>query len=249
MEEPRDTYTVIPGWTKRLGLSLVEKVVYCVIYGFSQDADSTFHGSRSYLADVAECGLRTIDRALASLVEKGLILKREKYVGGVKFCEYVANVASSDMVTGVATFCPKGSDKFAHNNDTTIVVSNNDNIEREARAREEEDDPFAWPPKEPAPAPAPAPKTPARFTPPTLEEVTDYCRERGNRIDPQHFMNYYSANGWMVGKNKMKDWRAAVRNWETRDKERNNGKRNIDPGSPAAYRQVGRGDYYGESTI
>ena len=54
MSETRDNYTVIPGWTKRLGLTLTEKVVYCVIYGFSQDEDSTFHGSRSYLADVAE---------------------------------------------------------------------------------------------------------------------------------------------------------------------------------------------------
>ena len=139
MDETRDTYTVIPGWTKRLGLSLVEKVVYSVIYGFSQDEDSTFHGSRSYLADICECGLRTIDRTLASLVEKGLIRKREKYVGGVKFCEYVANVASSDTVTGVATFCPKGSDKFAHNNEDSYESSNRNKIEKDARAHTRKD--------------------------------------------------------------------------------------------------------------
>lgn len=58
-------------------------------------------------------------------------------------------------------------------------------------------------------------KKPAkRFSPPTLEEVTAYCRERNNDIDPQHFIDYYSSNGWMVGKNKMKDWKAAVRTWE-----------------------------------
>jgi len=53
-----------------------------------------------------------------------------------------------------------------------------------------------------------------RFTPPTLEEVTAYCLERGNNVDPQHFIDYYTSNGWLVGKNKMKDWKAAVRTWE-----------------------------------
>lgn len=254
MEEPRDTYTVIPGWTKRLGLSLVEKVVYCVIYGFSQDADSTFRGSRAYLAGICECSVDTVDRALKKLLALGLISKKDSFVGGVKFCEYSV-AATGRNLQGVAAICPGGSRNLRHNNEDTIVSSNNDIIEKEARAREEEDDPFAWPPKEdtpaatPSPLPSPSPKTATRFTPPTLEEVAAYCRERGNHIDPQHFVNYYSANGWMVGKNKMKDWRAAVRNWETRDKERNNGKRNIDPGSPAAYRHLGKNDYYGESTI
>lgn len=53
-----------------------------------------------------------------------------------------------------------------------------------------------------------------RFTPPTLEEVQAYCAERNNSIDPQHFIDYYTSNGWLVGKNKMKDWKAAVRTWE-----------------------------------
>jgi predicted phage replisome organizer len=53
-----------------------------------------------------------------------------------------------------------------------------------------------------------------RFTPPTLEEVDKYCWERGNQVDPNRFIDYYTANGWMVGKNKMKDWKAAVRTWE-----------------------------------
>ena len=53
-----------------------------------------------------------------------------------------------------------------------------------------------------------------RFTPPTLEEVQAYCLERNNTIDPQQFIDYYTSNGWLVGKNKMKDWKAAVRTWE-----------------------------------
>ena len=57
-----------------------------------------------------------------------------------------------------------------------------------------------------------------RFTPPTLEEVQNYCRERNNNVNAERFINHYTANGWMVGKNKMKDWKAAVRTWEQSEK-------------------------------
>ena len=50
--------------------------------------------------------------------------------------------------------------------------------------------------------------------PPDVEWVEEYCRERNNGIDAQQFMDHYESNGWMVGKNKMKDWQAAVRTWE-----------------------------------
>ena len=53
-----------------------------------------------------------------------------------------------------------------------------------------------------------------RFAPPALEEVEKYCRERGNNVSAQGFIDYYSSNGWKVGKNAMKDWKAAVRTWE-----------------------------------
>ena len=54
----------------------------------------------------------------------------------------------------------------------------------------------------------------SRFAPPTLEEVTAYCKERGNKVDPQRFVDFYESKGWMIGKNKMKSWQAAVRTWE-----------------------------------
>lgn len=52
------------------------------------------------------------------------------------------------------------------------------------------------------------------FRPPTVQEVAAYCEERGNGISAERFIDHYSANGWKVGKNSMKDWKAAVRNWE-----------------------------------
>lgn len=58
------------------------------------------------------------------------------------------------------------------------------------------------------------PKTSSRFRPPTINEVTEYCKERNNNINPEKFINYYESNGWQVGRGKMKDWKAAVRSWE-----------------------------------
>lgn len=58
-----------------------------------------------------------------------------------------------------------------------------------------------------------------RFRPPSTEEVKEYCLKRKNNIDAENFHNFYSAKGWMVGKNKMKDWQAAIRTWEQRDKK------------------------------
>ena len=57
------------------------------------------------------------------------------------------------------------------------------------------------------------------FTPPSLEDVRAYCGERNNNVDPQRFIDFYESKGWFVGKNKMKDWKAAIRTWEQRDKE------------------------------
>lgn len=58
-----------------------------------------------------------------------------------------------------------------------------------------------------------------RFVPPTVDEVKAYCAEHACAVDAQRFVDYYTANGWMVGKNRMKDWQAAVRSWASRDKQ------------------------------
>ena len=66
------------------------------------------------------------------------------------------------------------------------------------------------------------PKPPSgakRFSPPSFDDVKSYCQERGNGVDPQAFVDWYTSNGWKVGKNPMKDWKAAVRTWETRWKD------------------------------
>lgn len=57
------------------------------------------------------------------------------------------------------------------------------------------------------------------FKPPTVEQVKEYCLERNNNIDAEYFIDFYASKGWMVGKNKMKDWKASLRTWERKDKK------------------------------
>jgi hypothetical protein len=59
-----------------------------------------------------------------------------------------------------------------------------------------------------------------RFCPPTYDEVKAYCLERKNNVDPEKFIDFYQSKGWMVGKSKMKDWKASVRTWEKRESKK-----------------------------
>ena len=58
------------------------------------------------------------------------------------------------------------------------------------------------------------------FCIPTLEEVKQYCEERNNKVDAESFVDFYESKGWVVGKTKMKDWKAAIRTWERNDKQK-----------------------------
>lgn len=62
------------------------------------------------------------------------------------------------------------------------------------------------------------------FHPPSLIEVSEYCASRKNNIDAEQFIDFYKSKGWMVGKTKMKDWKASVRTWEKRNKDTNDEK-------------------------
>ena len=71
-------------------------------------------------------------------------------------------------------------------------------------------------PKKAKPKPKPKQKP---IRPPTREEIAAYCAERGNNLDAGRIFDHYESNGWMVGKNKMRDWKAAVRGWEGREQQ------------------------------
>lgn len=62
------------------------------------------------------------------------------------------------------------------------------------------------------------------FTRPTVDQVSDYCNEKGYSIDPETFVNYYNSNGWKVGRASMKCWKSATTNWNKREQKRENTK-------------------------
>lgn len=71
--------------------------------------------------------------------------------------------------------------------------------------------------------------TTKRFKKPTIEEIETYCKERNNQINAEVFFDYYESKGWLVGKSPMKDWKAAIRQWEYREKPKQENKKKTGP--------------------
>lgn len=116
-------------------------------------------------------------------------------------------------------FCKKQQENIRKRWDTTVYDGTSgipDDTKHTKEKEKEKENILSSPNVEDSIARTPARK---RFTPPTLAEVTAYCRERQNAVDPQRFIDYYTANGWKVGKNSMKDWKAAVRTWEGKQRD------------------------------
>ena len=103
------------------------------------------------------------------------------------------------------------------------------------REKEKENECSISPPCMSPPSPGGTHTAPKKFTPPTVEEVREYCRERNNGVDPQKFHDFYASKGWKVGNQPMKDWKAAVRTWERDDRpaRSNAGQKSKMPGMPA----------------
>lgn len=183
-------YIVVQGWmVNDLQLKGNELLVFAIIHGFSQDGENRFTGSLQYLADWTSATKQGIMKNLKSLLDKGYIAKEEKYVNGVKFCEYY-----STQFTGVLNTVEQGIKQNLTGGIKQSLTNNKDIDNKTDNKR-------------------------YIFRVPTVEEVADYCRERNNGIDAEQFVDFYSSKGWKVGNNKMQDWKAAVRTWERRRKQ------------------------------
>lgn len=120
------------------------------------------------------------------------------YSFGSKYADLVRKEGTQNITDGAQNITDPVRNKLQtpsvkncrpNNNSTNDPSTNNPSIKREGKAA-------------------------SRFTPPTVEEVRAYCLERKNNVNPEKFIDYYTSNGWKVGKNPMKDWKAAVRTWE-----------------------------------
>ena len=145
MSEINDgNFISIQGWmVNRLNLKGNELLVYAIIYGFSQDGESRYTGSRRYLADWCGCSVKTVGNALASLVAKGLISKHDKTVNGVHLCDYSITTVGKNfpggrekITPGVGKNFPGGREKITHHNieDNIDVDTIEDKKERKHRS-------------------------------------------------------------------------------------------------------------------
>lgn len=194
-----ENYVLIQGWMiNELKLKGNELIVYAIIYGFTQIEGQLFNGSLQYLADWTNSTKQGVVKNLKSLIEKGLIKKNDKVINGVKFCEYYVT-----KFNGVCNKVEQGIQQslippMQQSLTNNINIDNtNNNINNNKK-----------------------------FKKPTIEEIKQYCLERKNNINAEQFIDYYEANGWKVGKNPMKDWKATIRTWERRYKEVSNAKNN-----------------------
>ena len=207
----RDSYCTIQGWMiEDLHLAGNELIVYATIYGFCRDGQNWYKLSQDYVAKWAGITTRGLRKILTSLKEKGLLRMRNDGTGGCS--EYItlkpsilpaegaelssggAEQSSGGCGTqfqGVRNSVPGGAElSSAPTSNNNIYNNNYNNMGNASENRAK------------------------KFVKPSIEQISDYCKERQNRIDPQKFFDYYESNGWKVGKNPMKDWKAAVRTWE-----------------------------------
>ena len=109
----QNNYITILGWmVSDLKLRGNALLTYAIIYGFSQNGDDSYTGSRQYLAEWTNSTVQNVSRCLKKLLEDGLIIKKENVINGVKFCEYKAVIPELLLVTK----CSGGSNKMFHNN-------------------------------------------------------------------------------------------------------------------------------------
>lgn len=203
MELKNENYTTIHGWMiNELNLKGNELIIYAVIYGFSQIENQTFHSTLQYLADWTNSSKQSVINCLKSLIDKGLIKKIEREYNGMKYNEYYStkfNTSQQSLMGGQQSLIP--IQESLPNNNIYInsnIKDNKENYTNNSIVKEK------------------------RFVKPTLEDVIAYCEEKRNGVDPEKWYNYYESNGWKVGKNSMKKWKACVNTWARQNFGNNN---------------------------
>lgn len=125
--------------------------------------------------------------------------------------EDVSTARSEAGKAGAAARWQNGKGIFANGKDSTAIPANGKNGNTETDTETDTDTLPSDDGKRDTRA--------ARFTPPTVDDVAAYVSEKGYHVNAERFVSFYQQKGWMVGKNRMNDWKATVRNWETRWKD------------------------------
>lgn len=177
-------------------LSLKAIGLFAVLWSLPEDWDFSIHGMCSILKD----GESSIRSAITELKDNGLLtVSRERKNGKLGKAIWILQEK------------PNVENHHEVKHHEGIPTQLNKELINKDIQNKEEDNLFIVDSCE---SPQKQNKHSARFVKPAIEEIRSYCFERCNTVDAERFYDYYESNGWMVGKNKMKDWKAAVRTWE-----------------------------------
>lgn len=177
-------------------LSWNEKILLMEIDSFTSKGRECYI-SNEYIAEFLGVKDRTARAALSNLIEKGYV-RMTRFDGRRRFVESTLAIKEGGRV---AKNCQAERQNRSTQSGKNLPHTNNKDLNTNTDLN-----PLSK-------------ERPLVMKKPSLEEVRAYCFERNNTVSPEAFIDFYESNGWKVGKNPMKDWRAAVRTWEQRDRQ------------------------------
>jgi len=196
--EKKGYYAIIPAnvrYDKRITPNA--KLLYGELTALSNEKGYCWAGNQ-YFSDLYEVSKQSISSWIGQLRDSGYIAVQLEYREGTKeilnrYIRILDDPIQDILNTPTNNFGEGIQENLKDNN--TINNTSNNTINK-----------------------GDTPKKTKRFVKPTLDEVTEYCNLRGAGIDPQYFIDFYESKDWMIGKNKMKDWKAAIRTWMRKDR-------------------------------
>jgi hypothetical protein len=201
----------------RAGLSVTDKFVMLILADYHQPEERSAWPSLSTLAKDCLMTERGVQQILSRLEANGFIAKRPGCGrGNVSGYQFVGldDIEKDEQQTTIRR--SSFNQKRTHSDAVKDEQSTHSHVEKDAQPasaiRKEPLEPRAI--RSLTAMPIFDEVMPPSKSRPSLEEVKIYCRERRNSVDPEKWFDHYSANGWRVGRNPMRDWKAAVRTWE-----------------------------------
>lgn len=195
-EENKNYYAIIPA-NVRYDRELIPnaKLLYGEVTALCNEKGFCW-ATNDYFSKLYGVEKETISRWINQLAKKKYIRLQIKYKEKSKEIEHrIIKIINTPIDEKVMTYPQNNQDpideKVKDNNTFNNTINNKDIVDK--------------------------PQNNNKFKNPTLEEVKEYCKERNNNVDAEKWHSYYTSNGWKVGKNSMKDWKAAVRTWEKSD--------------------------------
>lgn len=200
--------------TRDKNLSPAAKGLYAYLSSFCGASDECYPSVATIIAEMG-MGKDAFYRQINALVAAGVVEKKQTKDSKGKFQKVVYKLTHEIGI----------SEKPIPENEYTgelytahRATNNNNNINNNSINNNNNKYICVQPEVDTIPPEVAKKKKTSRFVPPTVEEVKQYCQENGYILDAQRFVDFYECKGWMVGKNKMKNWKAAVRTWVSKDR-------------------------------